>query len=54
MLFINKFVGMYKYSIFHFTIIIGGLENKINTFIVTLTIELTINLNTRISQSIKP
>lgn len=40
MLFIHKFVGMYKYSIYYPTIIIYGLENKINTFAVTVTVEL--------------
>lgn len=41
MLFIHKLVDTYTYYIYHSTIIICGVEKKINTFVVTLTIELT-------------
>lgn len=46
MLFIHNFVDMYKYFIYYSTILICGLEDKKNTFVVTLTIELIGYINT--------
>lgn len=46
MLFIHKFVDTYQYSIYYSTIIFCGLENKKNTFVVTLITELTTYINT--------